>query len=226
MAPQSAKRDRLSDLAARVVAEHLSEPVHGVRPIVGHGSQNRVFVVTTARQQVVVRMSADSSALDRYMKERWCIEHAAACGVPGPLTLDVGNVEQFAYMLQTFDPGEHVASGDGAASRVWRQLGHYARSFHGIAVCGFGDQLSDFTHGSAARTWSRAVRYNIEQLCDTDPLRRMGVVTGAQSKLLRTTFEALANRQFRCGLCHGDLALRNVLVDAAGTVRLLDWGCA
>jgi Ser/Thr protein kinase RdoA (MazF antagonist) len=160
------------------------------------------------------------------MKERWCIDRAAACGVPGPAALDVGVVEHIAYMLQTFDPGEHVAGSDSNAGHVWRQLGHYARRIHNIGVGGFGDQLSDITPGSAARTWSCSVRYNIEQLCDADPLRRLGVVTAEQSELLRARFEALSNRPFRFGLCHGDLALHNVLVDASGTVSLLDWGCA
>jgi Ser/Thr protein kinase RdoA (MazF antagonist) len=129
-------------------------------------------------------------------------------------------------MLQPFDPGAAVDSCSGDTSDVWRQLGHYARNVHGIAVGGFGDQLSDITPGTAKRSWSVSVRYNIEPLRAADPLRRMDVVTGAQSAMLRAKFEALASREFRRGLCHGDLALHNVLVDEIGTVHLLDWGCA
>src|SRR5205823_10311416 len=34
------------------------------------------------------------------------------------------------------------------------------------------------------------------------------------------------HRDFRFGLCHGDIALWNTLIDSSGKPWLLDWGCA
>jgi aminoglycoside phosphotransferase (APT) family kinase protein len=226
MALDAGPRDRDIEFATHVASALLGEPVRAVRPIVGRGTQNRIVVVTTDQTSVVVRMSDEPRALGMYEKERWCIEQAAAHGVPGPRVLAVGEVEQQAYMVQTLILGEPGNESGVARSHVWTELGRYATRIHAIPVGGFGDELADIITGRPDQSWSRFVSYNVESLCDADPLRRLGILTAAQSSRLRSVFETLSDRPFRFGLCHGDLALGNLLVDASGTVSLLDWGCA
>ena len=53
-----------------------------------------------------------------------------------------------------------------------------------------------------------------------------GILTEASSLRLRNELEHLRHRDFRFGLCHGDIALWNTLIDGSGRPWLLDWGCA
>ena len=68
--------------------------------------------------------------------------------------------------------------------------------------------------------------HNIESLTENDPLIKLKVLTQLQSKLIRDVFADLRGREFTFGLIHGDISLRNTIVDKRGRVHLLDWGSA
>jgi len=147
--------------------------------------------------------------------------------VPGPEVFAVGVADGAAYMIESFVEG---AAGDelppSAAPRVWRKLGEYARAIHTIETDGFGVNLPDFTSGDARGGWLRYVDYNVESLNERDELLRLGVLEWEQSARVRAIFEELRSREFRFGVNHGDLSLKNTIVDDAGRVHLLDWGTA
>lgn len=214
--------------AAALVSGCLQEPVQSVMPIVGKGIVNRVFIVRTAQAEVVVRMRED--ALSDYRKERWCLEQAAARGVPGPSVLALGEAETVAYLLQSRVPGENGEDRPDAAEHLWREIGRYARAIETIPVTGFGEELTDPERGvfgdSHVSAWRDFVTYNIESLTDTDPLLQLNVLTRAQSSQARRLFEEIRDREFSIGLHHGDLSLKNTHLAADGTVYLLDWGSA
>lgn len=221
-------------LAATIAADFLHERVESVTPLLGLGIVNQIFVVQTSGTTVVVRMNDDARAQQDYAKERWCMEQAAAHGVPGPQVLVLGERENFAYMLQTFATGTHGADPALDSQAIWRALGQYAQRIHAIPVVGYGEQLADGaqkrfaapTHPGFDGTWSGFIQYNVESLTAQDPLLTLGVLTQAQAKLIRQQFEALHAQTFTFGLTHGDLSLKNTIVDPAGQVILLDWGSA
>jgi len=129
-------------------------------------------------------------------------------------------------MLQTYVVGENGADRPSNTTRIWRALGHYARIIHGVATDGFGDVLSPDQPGIFTDTWSRFLSYNIDSLTSADPLLRLGVMTPAQVQEIGRLFRELRDKPFRFALNHGDLALRNTLINRSGTITLLDWGCA
>ena len=142
-------------LASRITLNLLNEQVVRVTPLVGKGRINKVFIVETANHKVVLRMSERSDAVDEYTKEAWCIEQAAAGGVPVPSVISVGQLEGNAYIVQS-----HISGDDGRVSRapklgIWRELGKYAKLIHSISVHGFGERLSDITGGDARASWLR-----------------------------------------------------------------------
>jgi aminoglycoside phosphotransferase (APT) family kinase protein len=212
-------------LIERVVAEATGAQVIAVRPILGRGTLNRVYIVDTPAARYVARLGTEHG-LAQYRKEAWCSLRAAEQGVPCPVVLAVGELAGAAYMLLAYVPG---VDGDAASSdeaHLWRTLGSYAKRIHSIPVAGFGDDLVDPACGAFGGSWDRYVACNIARLNARDPLLRLGVFSPAQSRQLRQRFETLAAAPLRMGLSHGDLAPRNSRIDAAGRIHLLDWGCA
>lgn len=209
-----------------MVAEHLGEAVVRVTPVVGRGSVNQVFVVEAESRTVVVRAGARDGAAEEYAKEVWCIERAAARGVPVPAVIATGRSGAHAYIVLTYIAGVEGREGAAPKTRIWRELGRYARLIHSIDAPGFGLGLTEITGGDARRSWRRHVEYNVESLNEDDPLIGLGVLTPRQSGAVRRVFAGLLRREFTFGLNHGDLSLKNTVVGAGGRVYLLDWGSA
>ncbi|QHT59854.1 phosphotransferase [Paenibacillus lycopersici] len=220
-------------LAERIAADYLGEPAMSAYQILGKGFVNQVCVVETARRKVVVRMNG-SGAYACYKKERWCIEQAAAAGIPGPEVLSIGIAADTAYMLLTFVEGCNGTDSLHPRTEIWRQLGEYAGRMQAIPTQGYGEELADPAlglfrsppHAGSDGSWLGYVQYNIRSLTDDDRLLALGVVTRAESQRARRLFEQVSRTVFGFGLNHGDLSLKNTIVDHAGQVILLDWGSA
>jgi hypothetical protein len=212
-------------LIARIVVDVIGYPVASVRPIVGRGIVNRVYIAEASGVRYVARLGTEHGIV-QYRKEAWCSLQAAELDIPGPAVIAVGEAEGTAYMLLSYVPG--VAGDDAGVdqARLWHALGTYAGRIHGIAVTGFGDRLADPVHGRFSDTWDRYLAYNIESLTDHDLLLTLGVFSPVESPRIRLVFESLRVTPLRIGLSHGDLAPRNTIVDAMGRVYLLDWGSA
>lgn len=213
-------------LASRVTSSLLNEPLVEVIPLVGKGSVNKVFIVEAGNHKVVIRMSDRGEALDEYTKEAWCIEHAAAHGVLVPSVISVGRCEGNAYIIQSYIAGDEGRDSPAPKLGIWRELGKYAKLIHSIGVSGFGLRLSEITRGDARKSWLQYLEYNIESLTENDPLIKLKVLTQLQSKLIKDVFANLRGREFTFGLNHGDISLKNTIVDMRDRVNLLDWGSA
>jgi thiamine kinase-like enzyme len=55
---------------------------------------------------------------------------------------------------------------------------------------------------------------------------RLSVYLPSQADALIARFTRLRSKPMLFGLCHGDMAMRNLLLDAYGNSWLIDWGCA
>ena len=213
-------------LVARISSVFLKDEHIRVIRILGRGSVNKVFIAEAPNVRVVVRMADQNESLNEYKKEAWCIDKAAARSVPVATVLDVGVIEEHAYIIQTFIAGDEGRDSQFPKNHVWRQLGRYARLIHSIEVTGFGLKLEDLTQGDSRESWLEYLNYNIESLNENDELRKLKVVTQSQSQVIRAIFGDLKRKTFNFGLNHGDLSLKNVIVDESGKVNLLDWGSA
>ena len=221
--------DGLSDeasLAAAIAAGLFGGPAARTTHVAGKGTVNQVFVVESPGRKVVVRLSDRAEAGDEYAKEAWCIERAAALGIPVPEVLGAGRRGRHAYMVESFAAGDEGRDAPPARADIWRALGGYAKLIHSVAVPGLGLELSEILEGDARESWSRHLEYNVESLNGDDPLLQLKVVTRAESRAVREVFADLRGREFDFGLNHGDLSLRNTVVGADGRVTLLDWGSA
>ena len=214
------------ELASTIISGFLNEPPVDIKPVVGKGNVNKVFIAEAVNRKVVLRMNDRGKALDEFTKEAWCIEQAAAKGIPVPSVLGLGQCEGNAYIIESYIAGDDGIQNHTLKLRTFRELGKYARLIHSIPVQGFGSRLSELTQGDAQESWRRYLEYNIENLTENDPLIERKILTRLQSRLIRDIFTDLRRHEFTVGLIHGDISLRNVIVDKAGRVHLLDWGSA
>src|SRR5215203_2876656 len=108
-------------LASRITSGFLNEPLVEVTPLVGKGQVNKVFIVEAVNHKVVIRMSDRGEAFDEYTKEAWCIEHAAARGVPVPSVISVGQCEGNAYIIQSYIAGDNGRDSPAPKLGTWRE---------------------------------------------------------------------------------------------------------
>lgn len=229
----STMEDSIVIQAERIAGDFLQEQVKSSYQIIGKGIVNQVCLVETESDKVIVRMN-DKGTYQSFIKEKWCIEHAAAVGIPGPEVLSIGIFNETAYMIQTFVDGDNGLDSTVFKSDIWMKLGEYAKRIHSTNVKGFGENLIDPIHGEfqspshagSDGSWQGYLQYNINSLTENDRLIELGVITKKESKRIRNLFENLQKEKFRFGLCHGDISLKNTIVNQAGQVTLLDWGSA
>ena len=217
------------ELAQRIAAHFFGRTPQTLTPIMGKGSVNHIFLAGLTGTEIVIRLSDigdKDRALKFYQKEQWCIEQATALGIPGPTVLAVDALDGRPYMLQTRVAGVNGADNAQSDEAICFTLGQYARRIHSISLNGFGEDLADFHRGDGLARWQRWMDYNLDSLTTHDPLLALGVYERKQAKVIRHRFEVLKNIPVNLALNHGDLSPRNTMVDTAGRVALLDWGCA
>jgi len=213
-------------LVSNVSSNFLKDAQIHVARIPGKGSVNKVFIVEAANTKLVVRMREQKESVKEYAKETWCVDQAAVRGVPVATVLDVGIIEDHAYIVQAYVAGDDGRDSQFPKGHIWRQLGRNARLIHSIEVAGFGLKLDDLIKGDSRESWREYLNYNIKSLNENDELIKLKVVTRSQSRIIRAIFENLKTKAFNFGLNHGDFSLKNVIVDESGKVNLLDWGSA
>ena len=217
------------EMARGIASAYFLTRAVEIEPIIGKGFVNYIFLARGAEKSVIIRMSQaedEERGLAFYAKETWCLEQAARLGIPGPEVLEVGLWGTRPYMLQTVVPGVNGEECACDKKHIWHELGRFARLIHSVTLDGFGETLEYFTKGNPAAEWYKFIEYNLNSLTEEDELLRLGVYTRTQRDAVRRVFESLRERSFRFGLTHGDLSLKNTLVEADGQVHLLDWGSA
>jgi Ser/Thr protein kinase RdoA (MazF antagonist) len=191
----------------------------------GQGSNNTSYLVVAGSERIIIKLSKphrEVGALDEYRKESWCAGRARALDVATPEVLEFGVFDGRAFEVQSFIDGRTPSASEEIST--WQALGDYARRINSIPVAGWGRTL--VADGRFAESWTSHLAYNIAALGPDDELVARGFLTEASSLRLRNELDHLMRRDLRFGLCHGDIALWNTLIDNSGRPWLLDWGCA
>ena len=226
----------MQELVFKIGSRFLEQPLVEITPILGKGRINRIFLVQARSKEIVIRLNAFLStpdALEGYIKEQWCLEQAASVGVPGPSVLEIGQCDGQAYMIQSRVSGENAADILTQKTSVWREIGRYSRLVHDmdLPVGERGQQelpsglIGPLSQATSER-WLQQVQEGIDALSNSQDLLGGFVYPKGQKDNLIAKFEELKTLSFRAGLHHGDLSLKNVMVDQPGSVHLLDWGSA
>jgi aminoglycoside phosphotransferase (APT) family kinase protein len=210
-------------MARRIVEHHFGSPPLRLERQTG-GQTNDVFTVRHRQGEFVVRIGRDQKKLDEFLKEAWATARAREAGVPAPEVLEVGgDAVPRPYMIAGKLDGRAVRCDE--RTDVLRELGAYAARINSIRTHGFGGQF-DWLPDRAPHdpTWDEFLQEEWELEKRLRVLKRHGRFPQQRIEKLRQVIEQAAGKRRRPFLNHGDLRLKNVLVNERGhIVAVLDW---
>ena len=213
---------QLREMVRQLVERHRGTRVRTIRQRAS-GLTNFVFEVRHAGGACVVRINPDPSKIGSFMKERWAARQARAAGVPTARILEVGNkIVPLPYMILECVRGS-PATRHPAREAILHELGRYAARINRIRTYGFGGTTRRAGAGPGCKsTWQEYLQGELQLAARLRLLREQHLLPPRKLRFLRTLLEAGASR--RPMLNHGDLRLKNTLVDARGKiVAIIDW---
>jgi aminoglycoside phosphotransferase (APT) family kinase protein len=221
-------RKRRADERMRAAARAIFKDCIGTTPrrllAQAGGQTNSVFRVDGSDESFVIRLSEDEGKLDDFRKERWAIERARDAGIPAPEVLRVDRTSDgLSFMLSRRAPGR-LATKFGDPHNTLTQLGRLARTLHETTMPAYG---GGFWNDHPPRLqWDSFLREELKLEERIAQLLRLGLIDEDQAARVRQVMQDLgANREAR--LNHGDLRLKNALVDVSGNVSaVIDWEMA
>ena len=197
---------------------------------VGGGLTNRVYRFRIADGPHIVRTHADATKITDYQKEQWAMAAARKAGLPTPTVLEVGNFpDGRPYMIAEEVDGSDARNVPGRLG-VLEQLGRLAAKLHGVETRGFGT-VFDWSSNRLSRheSWSGWLEHGFGVEARLATLEKQRMLDRAQLAELRRRHRHVARWRKPAVLHHGDLRLKNVLVDpeTEKIVSLIDWdSCA
>lgn len=215
---------RRSRAAARAVVEHHfgSAPKRLTR--LAGGITNEVYRADHAEGAFVVRLSGDPVKINEYLKEQWAVARARDAGVPVPDVLEVGNRIGRPYMIAKAAAGR-PATDHPQRLAIIEELGRLAARIHTVKTDGFGETF-DWSQNqlSRAEDWADYLRDHLHVEERVELLVKHDMIGKAKAKALHAELARIAKWTDRPSLNHGDLRLKNLLVDDKGQVTaLIDW---
>jgi aminoglycoside phosphotransferase (APT) family kinase protein len=210
-------------MARKIALHHLGKATKLEFKVAGR--TNFVFDTTTPSGKFIIRIAGAKDKFNDLKKEQWAIQQATNAGVPVPKIIDVGNeIIPYPYMIQKSIRGEE-AMNHPARLEILKELGRYAKIIHSIPTNGFGHHFdwSDNKHAKK-KTW---IEYLQNELKVDEGLRFLGdhqFLTTRKLRRLIFIFKRIKQWTIAPSLNHGDLRLKNVIVNKAGKIKaILDW---
>ena len=192
----------------------------------GGGLSNSVYEVRVKEGDFIVRTHEKPTKFNDYLKERWAMEAARAAGVPTPRVLEVDNAaDGRPYMIS-----EKVHGVDGRMGPRRIELvearGRAAAQLHKVPTRGFGP-IVDWSGNMLSRheSWRHWLGEGFEVERRLGVLLKHRVIDARQAGRLRRRAAEMARWRKRPVLHHGDLRLKNAIVDpdSGRLLAVLDW---
>ncbi len=214
---------------ARAMTRRIIEHHFGTKPKriehQGSGLSNFVFLVHHTEGDFVIRISPDATRINAFIKEQWAVGKAREAGVPTAEILEVGNsVIPYPYMVV-----RRVAGRDATVHperlAILREMGRYAALINSISTTGFGG-VFDWSSNQLSHnaTWNEYLHGELRLDTRLEILRKQRMFNPTRLKTLRTLLESAAKRSAKTALNHGDIRLKNVIVNEAGKITaIIDW---
>lgn len=189
------------------------------------GLTNYVFEASCKDGEFIIRIAGSNAKLKDFIKEQWAVERAREKGVPVAQILEVGNeVVQMPYMLQKKLEGNEAVDHPGRLD-VLNELGRYAQIIHSISTSNYGN-VFDWSNNRLSKneTWKDFL-YNEWNIADRlKVLERYDMLADRHFRKLTKTIVKIEKLNEPPVLNHGDIRLKNVIVDDNGEIlALIDW---
>ncbi len=210
----------------QIIVKLLGEKPSTINRI-NNGLSNFVYeVVMESRDDLIVRISPVPQQLNVYLKEQWCAARARELGVPAPDILEVGNeLIGYPYMVTRKEIG---IDGNKFPDRrkVLSQLAHFNAVINTIDTQSFGG-VFDWSNNTLSKNdnWKDYLYKEFEIEWRMEVFRKYKVLEKQNMLQLEKGVNALMSlKDPKPRLNHGDMRLKNVLVNEEGDiVALLDW---
>ncbi len=215
------------DTVKSIVKYHIGKaPTKEIRELPG-GLVNFIYYAEVDGEGFVVRIAEEQPKIQYFLKESWAMEKAREKGVPVPEVLEISNeVSEFPYMIARWVKGRsaecflHPERG-----AIIKELGKYAALINSIPTSGFG-HVFDWSNNLLSRkdTWKQYLQEEFEVDKRLSTLERHSILTEEIMSHLRGAVKEMLAWEGKPHLNHGDLRLKNVLVDDKGKICcILDW---
>jgi hygromycin-B 4-O-kinase len=222
--PDLAKLKRARRVAGTVLMNHFGKRARRLSHR-GSGLSNFVFHADHPAGAMVVRIARKPEKFNAFIKEQWAIRQAAEAGVPTPEVLEVGmEVVGVPYMIQRRVAGEEAIHHPGRLE-VLREMGRYTARINSVKTKGFGTTF-DWSANQLSRndTWGAFLKDELRVDERLEVLGRHQMLPPKSLRKLRTLLRAIGEKRRSPTLNHGDMRLKNVMVDAGGAiVAIIDW---
>lgn len=189
------------------------------------GTTNYVFEVTTTRTPMVLRIGPREKKQRAFARERCVIERVREAGIPVPEVLEQGEIGDWAYMAVVRMAGEPATNHPKRLDILAEVARLAAACVHRVETIGFGPDFAlEGQCGGGQVGWREWLEEQLRAPRRLELLRVNEIISDDQFAALRDTLESVARWTDPPILNHGDLRLKNVLVDESGRiVGLIDW---
>ena len=214
---------RYRGIARKIVQDHFRKDAGRIahKPT---GLTNFVFAINHAEGQFVIRISPEPNRLKVYQKELWATRRVRVLGIPTPEVLKVGTVESGEpYMISRRVSGTEATHHPKRLSII-REVGSYAKEINSIQTHNFGHSFDWLDSPPQPVGWSDYLvnEWNAEERLTFLEEREFISKDGIEQ--LRSIIEDAKSMNVRPTLSHGDLRLKNVIVDEdAEITSIIDW---
>lgn len=213
------------EMARRVIAHHFGNKP-GRIVYKASGLSNYVFAVTHNEGDMIVRINFDETKLSTFIKEQWAQRAAREVGVPTASILEVGNeVIGHPFMIARAVDGIEATQDIKNRASILREMGRYAALINTVKTKGYGSTF-DWSENrlSLNKTFAEFLEKEMKMDSRLETLEKRKMLDGSQVKALRKVLNEAGSRSGGPHLNHGDMRLKNVMVDGSGAVKaILDW---
>ena len=189
------------------------------------GLSNFVFEVLHAEGDFIVRISPEPTRINSFIKEQWAQERAREAGVPVPEILEVGSgVINQPFMVSRVVEGSNATSHEKRLDIV-REMGHYAALINSIKTEGFGTTF-DWSSNQLShnKSWQEYLENELRFEERLQTLEKRKMLDASKAKKIHKILTGAGKQKTKPALTHGDIRLKNVMVDDAGKITaFLDW---
>jgi len=219
------KHKHITAKAAAAVLEHYYHARPESISQIHGGLENYVFEAKLRGKELIVRISSKPNRLQFFLKEQWAVRQAREFGVPVPEILEVGNeLDGMPYMILEKISGR-AADTCGDRLRTLQSLATHMRRINSISTSGFG-HVFDWSKNRLSRnkTWVDFLEDELGISDRVELFRKHNIFAPQKLRKMESAIRDLKRLDFNPKLNHGDIRLKNVILDETGTIKaIIDW---
>ncbi len=218
------KADEIKTLALDLIRHHYPRKKTAIEEL-GGGLTNFVFAASAGKEQLVIRISDQADKINYFMKEQWATARAREQKIPVPEILEVGNsIIPLPYMISKKIEGDTAVHHPDRLN-ILHEMGKLAAMIHQIPTKGYG-KMFDWSQNSLSKndSWKNYLQDELKAKERMDILLRTKMIDPVIYRRMNDELNKIMNWKGRTCLQHGDLRLKNIMVDDKGKITaIIDW---